>query len=207
MTHHRIRDLAAGLLAATVPLLAACSSPHNPPATPTAVALGGPVSPAAAAVTAQREQDPATAPATEEQLPAPPASDTGKLADACGVVTEQDLTTLLGGDPGPGTASADGSTRSCLYTGGPPPCPSASIPAVGEREFDMYCSTDHPQPNIDEVNGVGDGACQEIVGGPIAAMYILAGPDLVSINIQGGLDTKITPDKLTALGKSAVSRL
>ena len=113
-------------------------------------------------------------------------------------MTEQDLTTLLGGDPGPGTASADGSTRSCVYTGGTATVSVGIDSSGGRTEFDMYCSTDHPQPNIDEVNGVGDGACLEIVGGPIAAMYILAGPDLDWCWATQAADALVAMQKLVA---------
>ncbi len=71
----------------------------------------------------------------------------------------------------------------------------------GKSQFDTLCGTNQ------NVSGVADGACLTIVGGPIAAMYILKGPDLISINIQAGLDTKITPEALIALGKIAAGRV
>ncbi|PZS18748.1 MAG: hypothetical protein DLM57_05655 [Pseudonocardiales bacterium] len=134
--------------------------------------------------------------------PAAPAA----AASACALVTEQELTPLLGADPGPGQATSDSTTVSCAYTRG------VAVTIVvdhsgGRSQFDLFCSTNQPQPNIHNVSGVADGACLTIVGGPIAAMYILKGSDLMSINIQAGLDTKITPEALSALGKIAAGRL
>jgi hypothetical protein len=117
------------------------------------------------------------------------------------------LTALLGADPGPGQPTSDTTTTSCAYTRG------VAVTIVvdhsgGKSQFDLYCPN-QAQPNTQNVSGVADGACLTIVGGtgPIAAMYILKGPALMSINIQAGLDTKITPDALTTLGKIAAVRL
>ena len=131
--------------------------------------------------------------------PAPAGAAGGKVK-ACSLLTEQELTPLLGSDPGPGTDTSDSTTTACAYTG-------AGVvtivvdPSGGKSQFDSFCGT------TQKVSGVADGACLTIVGGAVAAMYILKGPDLMSINIQAGLDAKITPDALTALGKIAAGRL
>jgi len=128
-----------------------------------------------------------------------PGASGGKVK-ACSLLTEQELTPLLGSDPGPGTDNSDGTTTACAYTG-------AGVVTIvvdhsgGKSLFDTLCGTNQ------KVSGVADGACLTIVGGAVAAMYILKGPDLMSINIQAGLDTNITPDALTALGKIAAGRL
>lgn len=67
-----------------------------------------------------------------------------------------------------------------------------------------------PQPvsaGSQTVAGIADGACLTIVGSSIAAMYILKGSAVISINIQADPDAKITPDALIALGKIAASRI
>ena len=162
-------------------LLAACSS--NPTTKPPA--------PAASAATTQ-----AIAAAGS---PTTPGASGGNVK-ACSLLTEQELTPLLGSDPGPGTDTSGGTTSSCAYTG-------AGVVTIvvdhsdGKSQFDTLCGTNQ------NVSGVADGACLTIVGGPVAAMYILKGPDLMSINIQAGLDTKITPAVLIALGKIAASRI
>ena len=132
----------------------------------------------------------------------------GGNVKACSLLTEQELTPLLGSDPGPGTDTSGGTTSSCAYTGA-----GAVTIGVdhsgGKSHFDILCTTKQPQPGVQNVNdiAVADGACLTIVGGPVAAMYILKGPDLMSINIQAGLDTKITPEALIALGKIAAGRV
>ena len=127
---------------------------------------------------------------------------------ACALVTEQELTSLLGTDPGPGKSMSDPNTASCAYTR------AVAVTIVvdhsgGKSQFDLYCPTNQTQPGTHTVRGVGDDACLTIVGGtgPIAAMYILKGSALMSINIQAGLDAKITSGALTTLGGTAASRL
>jgi hypothetical protein len=189
MSNRRPRWPAAVAAATGCFLLAACSS--NPTTKPPA--------PAAIAATTQ-----AIAAAGS---PTTPGASGGNVK-ACSLLTEQELTPLLGSDPGPGTDTSGGTTSSCAYTG-------AGVVTIvvdhsdGKSHFDMFCTTKQPQPGVQNVNdiAVADGACLTIVGGPVAAMYILKGPDLMSINIQAGLDTKITPEALTALGKIAASRI
>jgi hypothetical protein len=140
----------------------------------------------------------ATQPAAGTGSPSSVGAAGGKVK-ACSLLTEQELTPLLGADPGPGTDNSDSTTTACAYTG-------AGVVTIivdhnrGKSEFDGFCGT------TQKVSGVADGACLSIVGGPVAAMYILKGADVMSINIQAGLDTKITPDALTALGKIAAGR-
>ena len=168
-------------------LLAACSSKSTTKP------------PASAASAAATQAAAGTAGTAGTGSPAPAGAAGGKVK-ACSLLTEQELTPLLGSDPGPGTDTSGGTTSSCAYTG-------AGVVTIvvdhsdGKSHFDMFCGTNQ------KVSGVADGACLTIVGGPVAAMYILKGPDLMSINIQAGLDTKITPDALTALGKIAAGRL
>jgi hypothetical protein len=138
---------------------------------------------------------------------------------ACSILTRQELTPLLGADPGPGKDASDSTTTACVYTG-------AGVVSIvvdhsgsttdSKTQFGMYCSAKQstgsespPQPGLENVNGiaVADGACLSIVGGAVAAMYVLKGPDILSINIQTGLDAKITSDALIALGKIAAGRL
>lgn len=194
MTLHRTRVLVTATMAATGLLLASCSGSPTTAGAPATVAVGTLTSSSPGAPTGE---PPAVTPAAGSSSPS-----------ACTLVTEQELTTLLGADPGPGTDSSVDTTSSCAYTQGAAAVTIVVDSSGGRSQFDMMCSTDQPQPDIQKVEGVRDGACLTIVGGgPIAAMYILAGSDLVSINIQGGLNTKITPDALTALGKAAGSRI
>ena len=139
--------------------------------------------------------------------------------NACSILTRQELTPLLRADPGPGKDNSDGTTTACVYTG------AGAVSIVvdhsasstdSKTQFGMYCSAQQPagsesppQPGLEKVSGIAlaDGACLSIVGGAVAAMYVLKGPEILSINIQTGLDAKITSDGLIALGKVAAGRL
>src|SRR5664279_809182 len=131
--------------------------------------------------------------AASDRSDAAPQAAKGKVP-ACSIVTEHELTALLGADPGPGADNSDSTTTACAYTGA-----GAATVVVdhsgGKTQFDMYCTAKPSQPGVQNMNGiaVADGACLGIVGKSIAVMYILKGRDLISINIQAGLDTTIAP--------------
>jgi hypothetical protein len=192
MTARPARTFAALAVTATSLLLAACSS--SGPATQPSIHTNS-----VAIITATPS---AATSASAASGAVTPADET-----ACALVTEQQLTSLLGADPGPGQATSDSSTISCAYIRG------VAVTVVvdhggGRSQFDLFCPNGAP-PNNRNVSDVADGACLTIVGGtgPIAAMYILKGQALMSINIQAGLETKITPSALTSLGKIAAGRL
>ena len=191
MTNPPRRSVASAALAMTgCLLLAACGS------SAAAAKTGAPAVQTTAGAT---PITPASQATTSAGSTTTPGASGGKVK-ACSLLTEQELTPLLGSDPGPGTDTSGGTTSSCAYTG-------AGVVTIvvdhgrGKSLFDTLCGSNQ------NVSGVADGACLTIVGGSVAAMYILKGPDLMSINIQAGLDTKITPDALTALGKIAAGRV
>ncbi len=195
MTAPHPRTLAAMAVTATALLLAACSS-SGPITLPT------PLNHSAAIIVAAPSAATSARAARSATIQSAPAE-----ATACALVTEHQLTSLLGVDPGLGQATSDSATTSCAYTGG------VAVTILvdrngGRNQFDLYCPT-QAQPNARNVSNVADGACLTIVGGtgPIAAMYVLKGHALLSINIQAGLQTKVTPDALTAVGKIAAGRL
>lgn len=202
MTARPPRTLAVLAVTATCLLLAACSSGAT---TPSNTAVGHTHSTAITAATPPGAPTaaPTVGPASDAATPTVPAAGTS----ACALVSEQQLTALLGTDPGPGKAGSDSSTTSCAYTRG------VAVSIVVDRSggkilFDGFCPN-QAQSNTRSVSGVADGACYTIVGGtgPIAAMYILKGTAVMSINIQAGLDAKITASALIALGKVAAARL
>jgi hypothetical protein len=122
---------------------------------------------------------------------------------ACPLVTEQELSALLGADPGPGTEGSDGDRVGCTYSGAG--FVSVIVDHGDKTLLDQFCSA---TTTTQQVPGVADGACLTIVGGgPVAAMYVLKGSELLSINIQAGSSTRITPAALTAVGTQAAGRL
>jgi hypothetical protein len=199
MTNPPRRSVASAALAMTGCLLLAGCSNSAPAAQADA--------PAVQTTAGATPTTPASQATTSAGSTTTPGASGGNVK-ACSLLTEQELTPLLGSDPGPGTDTSGGTTSSCAYTG-------AGVVTIvvdhsdGKSHFDMFCTTKQPQPGVQNVNdiAVADGACLTIVGGPVAAMYILKGPDLMSINIQAGLDTKITPEALIALGKIAAGRV
>ena len=174
----------------------------------TGCGAGVPTSPVAGPATSTTEAH------TPDATPAgaTPTDGTGSSApassgdpQACSLLTEQELTPLLGSDPGPGTDNSANNTTACAYTG------AGAVTIVvdhgaGRTQFEMFCPNP-PQKSSQNVAGIADGACLTIVGNSIAAMYILKRPAVMSINIQAGPDAKITPDALIALGKIAADRI
>jgi Protein of unknown function (DUF3558) len=147
-----------------------------------------------------------TPPPTSGATATTDADSSGGQVDACALLTPQELTPILGAGVDAGSDTSSDTTAACAYTG------SGVVtvvvdPADGKSKFDMDCSTDQPQPNIQPVNGLADGACLTIVGGAIGAVYILKGTDVMSLNIQAGSEAALTPDSLIALGTSAAGRL
>lgn len=142
--------------------------------------------------------DPSTSHPTASSVPA-------NRPDVCSLLTRADLTPLLGADPGPGTATSDGTTAACVYTG----AGAVSVvldPAGGAVQFAMYCP--HPPgQHSQDVSGLADGACLTVVGGAVAVIYLRKGNAVLSVNIQTGFAAKITPDSLIAVGHVAAARM
>ena len=129
----------------------------------------------------------------------------GSRTAICSLLTRADLTPLLGSDPGPGTDNSDGTTDACVYTG----AGAVSVvldPAGGATRFRMDCP-DPPGPNSQNVSGLADAACLDVVAGAVAVIYLRKGDAILSVNIQAGLDAKITPASLIAVGRVAAARL
>lgn len=142
--------------------------------------------------------DPSTSHPTASSVPV-------SRPDVCSLLTRADLTPLLGADPGPGTATSDGTTAACVYTG----AGAVSVvldQAGGAVQFAMYCP--HPPgQHSQDVSGLADGACLTVVGGAVAVIYLRKGNAVLAVNIQTGFAAKITPDSLIAVGHVAAARM
>jgi hypothetical protein len=121
--------------------------------------------------------------------------------DPCTLVTEAEATTILGADPGPGKNTSFGAVVSCAY--------SAALTVGIDRSGVTKALFDSMTvAGTQNVSGVGDAAHLTIPVGSTAKMDILKGSDVISIFIQGDpLVTSVTPDALTALGKTVLGRL
>ena len=132
---------------------------------------------------------------------------TGRTAaiDACAVITEQDATTLLGSDPGPGMDSTSDMGAACSY--------GASLtlnvaPAAGSAQFDSDKSSAGESGKSKDLSGVGDAAFVLTVANTIGQVEILKGTTILTVNVQGDPALQnITPTALTTLGIAAVARI
>jgi hypothetical protein len=145
----------------------------------------------------------ANAPA-QASVPADSSAGTGSIAaiNACALITEQEATAFLGSDPGPGQDTGTAESPACAYDA------SLTIGVDlngGKVKFDSDTASMQGSANSHTLSGVGDAGAVTIVGNAIAAIEILKGSMVLSVNVQGS--QPITLAALTALGTTAVGRL
>jgi len=129
----------------------------------------------------------------------------GAAINACAVITEQDATTLLGSDPGPGQDTSSGTDRACAYGASL----TLSVGAnAGTAKFDSDRAPAVSSGKLQDLTGVGDAAFVFIVGNTIGQMEILKGSTILTVNVQGDPSLQnITPAALTTLGTAAAGRI
>ncbi len=171
---------------------AAQTASPDEPGPPSASAAGGQAIPHAA-------PDAATA------IPTNAAAGSGERVDACALLTHRELARILGPAVGPGSDTSADPTSACAFTANG--VVTIVVDPAGRNQFDLDCGSEASSANTQAVSGLADGACLTVVGGAIGAIYVLKGPDVMSINIQAGADAAITPHLLVALGTSAAARL
>ena len=160
----------------------------------------------AAATSSSTTQGQAGAPAQAGAVSGSTAG-TGSTAatNACAVITEQDATTLLGSDPGPGLDTTSDMGPACAY--------GASLTLnvganAGKAKFDSDRASAQGSGKSQDLSGVGDAAFVFIVANTIGQMEILKGSTILTVDVQGDPSLQnITPDALTTLGKAAAGRL
>jgi hypothetical protein len=200
---HRLNTFACGATLFTSALLiAGCGSAQAPAGPATASAKTSGAAATAAAATTPATPAPATpAPATATPTAAPDAAGTATMT-ACTVITEDDATTLLGSDPGPGVEHSDGPISACAY--GDLQIGMEQGPAM-KTLFDSLKSARGTTPGYASVDGVGDDGFLVLSPDHDTLLYILKGSTLVSAIVV--TDPNITAVTLTALGASAAARL
>ena len=133
-----------------------------------------------------------------------PTGSTGAI-NACALLTEQEATTFLGSDPGPGQDVGDPTSPACAYDASLTFSVDFSVdPTAGKAKFDSDTAGLQGSNNY-TLSGVGDGAGATIVGGMVARMEILKGSAILTVNIQSG--RIFTVAELTTLGATMVGRL
>jgi hypothetical protein len=187
----------AGLLIAGL-ALAACSGSTAAP-TPGAVTPGQSSAAAAGGPSAPAGQS--APPAAQSAAPAAG----GAPIDSCALITEQEATTFLGSDPGPGASTGTADQPACAY--------GASLtfsvqPTAGRAQYDADRGAAQGSGKATDLTGVGDAGYAFIVANTIAQMEIVKGTAVLSVNVQGDPSLQnITLERLTALGTTAVGRL
>ncbi|MCU1399389.1 MAG: hypothetical protein JWN62_2498 [Acidimicrobiales bacterium] len=232
MNHHRlVRGVALAVtwfgLTST-----SCSStattavpPVTTPATiavaPTATSFTPVISTASSSASSSASQDTTieTAAATTGATTAPTAAAEAAPTefDPCSVITEQDVTTALGVDPGPGEPTPEVWGGQCSYDSG-----TVILNVLigdahlgGKAGYDTYLagaqqgeSNDTSGRSVFEVlDGIGDGAFVN-GGGPIAGAAFYAGDTTVTLTVALGDATLPTPiAQATALMTAGAARL
>jgi hypothetical protein len=161
---------------------------------------------ATSTVPAQNQAAPSTqagAPADSTATTAPAGA--AAAVDACKVVTEQEATTLLGSDPGPGQNTSSDLGAACAY--------GASLTLnvganAGKAKFDSDRAPAVSSGKFQDLSGVGDAAFVFIVANTIGQMEILKGSTVLTVNVQGDPSLQnITAATLTTLGTAAAGRI
>lgn len=187
-------------------LLAACGSSGSPTRAAATHADGGvtrstsdvPASITAAAVAAT------SSPARTSAAP-PAVADTA----ACSLISEQDVRTAVGNDPGRGSATSSHGATACTYGSYPKPVLTVnSLPAQGRAAYDRFRHdpklTSGSGLSVVPVSGLGDQAV-ELFGAHTDVVYLTKGDTLVVI----GFSAPTSPPRGAALtlAKIAARRL
>jgi hypothetical protein len=171
-------------------LLAACSS--NPTTKPPAAAASA-----------------ATAQATAAGSGAAPAA-TGGNKHACSVVTEQEASTALGADPGPGqeTPTGPAGVGDCVYGGvtGAGVRVTVDTSGVGKAVYESDRSS-YPSSQVTDVPHVGDGAFEIVTSDSQVTVYFYKGGTFVSITLDTAATTGSPKDQGIALARTAAGRI
>jgi hypothetical protein len=138
---------------------------------------------------------------------APPAA--GGKKHACSVVTEQEASTALGADPGPGqeTPPGAGGAGGCVYGAGSSVVRvTVDASGVGKAIYDGDRSS-YPSASATDVPGVGDGAFEITTSASQVTVYFYKGGTFVSITLDTAATTGPPKDQVIALATTAAGRV
>ena len=122
---------------------------------------------------------------------------------ACDLVTEQDVTNVLGTDPGPGSKFEQGGATQCQYGSYQTKFVLVNVtPTRGVAAYELV----HSNPNLHSVDvaGLGDKAF-EVSGPSTAGIYFTKGDALVVVTVTIRSASSAS-DQTVALAKTAASR-
>ncbi len=127
----------------------------------------------------------------------------------CSVVTEQEASTALGADPGPGQESPPGvaGLGTCVYGAGSSVVRlSVDSSGVGKAIYDGDRSS-YPSASTTDAPGVGDGAFEITTGASQVTVYFYKGGTFVSITLGTAATTGPPKDQAIALAAAAAGRV
>lgn len=131
--------------------------------------------------------------------PSPTASQTANTA--CSLVTEQDVSTALGVDPGPGTEVVQTGGSACTF-GASPKTVSVHLSLAGKVMYDQMRAAPVDGAAMVNLSGIGDAAFG-VFKEPFASIGFYHGDAYVSIVIVADG----SQDRAVALAKTADGRL
>jgi Protein of unknown function (DUF3558) len=179
----------SGALAVSALVIAGCGGSTNT-TTPTATAPGASSSSASTQSSAAANQG-------------------GSAVDPCTLITEQDATTAIGTDPGPGTARASAAGPSCTYlvsTDGRGVIVGVTLNS-NRAQYDAARAQFQQKYTVQDASGIGNAAfVVSASGGAAPVLVFIKGSDVVSIALSG-LASAASTDTLTTLGHAASGRL
>jgi hypothetical protein len=204
MTHAHPRTSAAAAFGlAGCLLLAGCNSAAPAPAAHTDT-------PAVQATAGVNSASPADATSTAgTPIGATSAAASSGDTTACTLVTEQEVGTALGTDPGPGSPFTSHGSSQCQYGSYQTAFVLVNLtPTQGKAAYDLM----HNNPKVGnagavvDVAGVGDRAF-EISGPNTASIYFNNGDALVLVTVEIRTATSPPKDQALALATAAASRI
>jgi len=131
--------------------------------------------------------------------PAPTASQAANTARS--LVTEQDVITALGVDPGPGTEVVQTGGSACTF-GASSKTVSVHLSLARKNVYDQMCAAPVDGAAMVELSGIGDAAFG-VFKEPVASIGFYRGDSYVSIVIVADR----SQDRAVALAKTADGRL
>jgi hypothetical protein len=123
----------------------------------------------------------------------------------CSLITEQEASTALGADPGPGQDTTSHGASSCMYGTSPKIVTVNLVPSRGKAAYDQL-RAHAPAGRVVDVAGVGDGAFGTS-SGPATGIDFYKGDAFVAIVLVAGLSGTPSKDQAIVLAKAAAARI
>lgn len=162
--------------------------------------------PAAHASTGAASSSPADPPGTtsapvDATSPAAPTTRT----KICSLITEQEASTALGTDPGPGQDTTSHGASSCMYGTAPMIVTVNLVPSGGKAAYDQL-RAHAPAGRTVDVAGVGDAAFGTS-SGPATGIDFYKGDTFVAVVLVAATASTPSKNRAIVLAKAAAARI